>query len=491
MIGSHAVKAKPNSMVGRLFLNSWDSIKPYVVLNKAKTMIKMGPSQEEANKLQIFLNGIYGAKKNKNYNTISDKLEKAVSAFIEELVQDVKIVEDDGSGQGKITTSKKQKTHSYRIKFDTINRTLNELQMAINQGSLQKLNEIYGSGNLEDLAIQIQDAIQEIKDDPVLKSIFITNAGFDKGFLRTGVDPIQQIPNIVANIDEINRVLSLANMNLGAIYGEGFERSLDALSQILNDQTHKKTDEILEEVFSKGYRTAGSSQANRGSLREGYDLSYQLVQGQRDYIWRKAQYETAQQALKSGNMVQITAFDETKGKMDVNFILPDENGGINFRVSAKSWSTMNDFGDTTLFNAMVRTVGINDTLSWGLVQGYYGPKGKIYPEIEAYKYAKVCLLVDTVMGYSQKNNYVDTIIIQDRTDITNPIKVFSMKTILEKIENQIDLIPISEFDDVLTKINLTTKSSKWWLSTLQSQMHSKRIAIGAGLLKLVNENFTI
>jgi len=73
--------------------------------------------------------------------------------------------------------------------------------------------------------------------------------------------------------------------------------------------------------------------------------------------------------LRSDEYVTITSFDKTKGKMDVEFKMPEEEGSGTFRISAKSWSdtSKRDFGDTTLFNAMARTVGINDTLSWGLV----------------------------------------------------------------------------------------------------------------------------
>jgi len=98
----------------------------------------------------------------------------------------------------------------------------------------------------------------------------------------------------------------------------------------------------------------------------------------------------------------LSAYDEKKGKVDMTFSIPALNGkqASTFEVSAKSWKNGVDnwhtFNSTSLQNALLRTVGFDAALSYGLVLGYY----RTNTYMRFHDFARACALVDIVMGFS-------------------------------------------------------------------------------------------
>ena len=103
-------------------------------------------------------------------------------------------------------------------------------------------------------------------------------------------------------------------------------------------------------------------------------------------------------------------------------------------------SGKHDFGDTTLFDALLRdTENLNSYINFGLQLGYATRNGD--KQIAKYSqyvdcmhlYARLCLLLDILIGYSQKEAYADTIIINARN--LRRIKVYKIRDILTRIGN--------------------------------------------------------
>jgi hypothetical protein len=131
--------------------------------------------------------------------------------------------------------------------------------------------------------------------------------------------------------------------------------------------------------------------------------------------------------------------------MDVNFKFPikDEKGNtiktINFRASLKNWDQLSgrDFGETSVGSALIRTIGAE-----GIINDIFIPILSKEEDIKQYRdnahqIAQISLLVDILMGYSQENNYADTIIINERSKKT--IKVISIQDVLDNLKEKLNL----------------------------------------------------
>lgn len=187
-------------------------------------------------------------------------------------------------------------------------------------------------------------------------------------------------------------------------------------------------------------------------------------------------------STKEDEIITIRSFDEKSGKADVLFKLPTVES--DFKISAKSWGqyfNQHTFNETSLFNALIRTSNLDYTLAYGLVVGYYNPVGQLYDWVQAHEFAKLCIFLDTVMGYSQKNNWVDTIVIENRGNKETPVSVYSIRQILEKPLKRWS--PYINYDPKALNLRYI-KSSEWWLKKIQSQMHSVKVSVSQGILNL-------
>jgi len=94
----------------------------------------------------------------------------------------------------------------------------------INSSSLGLLEKIYP--NVTNIVLSIwKDFLQIIFDDDLYK-IWITKTGLSLRKLNKDENNL----HLVERIDTLTEAMRIANKNYGAIYGEGFERSLDALN---------------------------------------------------------------------------------------------------------------------------------------------------------------------------------------------------------------------------------------------------------------------
>jgi uncharacterized protein YjbI with pentapeptide repeats len=139
-----------------------------------------------------------------------------------------------------------------------------------------------------------------------------------------------------------------------------------------------------------------------------------------------------------------------------------------FRVSAKNWQTLSgsDFGETDLGGAILRNATLYDALTYGLQLGWFehAESDKTYEE-QLHHFARLNLLLDIVMGYSQENGYTNTIIINDREN--SEIKVYSIRKILDKVKKQIiDLSKCSSYNE--EKVKSILKEALGWTEHLNT-----------------------
>ena len=105
---------------------------------------------------------------------------------------------------------------------------------------------------------------------------------------------------------------------------------------------------------------------------------------------------------------------DRQGKMDVEFMFNTEaKQTIPFRISAKNWQTLDrDFGETNVIYALLRSAGNESAVEYA-----FAMQDKDATNLSAaHRLAKYSLLVDILMGYSQQNNYADTIVINVRNE---------------------------------------------------------------------------
>jgi uncharacterized protein YjbI with pentapeptide repeats len=139
-----------------------------------------------------------------------------------------------------------------------------------------------------------------------------------------------------------------------------------------------------------------------------------------------------------------------------------------FRVSAKNWQTLSgsDFGETDLGGAILRNATLYDALTYGLQLGWFEhtESDKTYEE-QLHHFARLNLLLDIVMGYSQESGYTNTIIINDREN--SEIKVYSIRKILDNVKKQIiDLSKCSNYNE--EKVKSILKEALSWTEHLNT-----------------------
>jgi hypothetical protein len=301
--------------------------------------------------------------------------------------------------------------------------TIKELESRLQAVEAWKGDESGEVGKIVgDLEEQLKQLLEEVKRDKGIN---------DEEFVKDKIlfeNSSQDIIKKVANIDNLySQITYFQNFPISNdLLGKTFEYALDFLVKLV---TEGVTDEIMNE-FGKT-ATFGQQTANRGEIinAEGITITTSKTKEGKTKTFLE---------LGNGDSFEVTsAFSDKQGKIDVNIKFPEINNNQPSRVSAKNWSKFSgrDFGTVNLESAMLRTVGVNPTLSYGLSVGYFSSKATGVLNA-VHNYAKAVVSLDSLMGYSQLSNYADTIIINDRA--ARKIHVYSISSLLSKIEYDLD-----------------------------------------------------
>ena len=470
MIHYSKSKAKQDSKIGKLFGLSWELNKHRKnMLRNARGRLK----RYKAKEIENFLNDLYKLQNSKYFSSlengveIANEIDQAISKYIEELAYNTEVKDD------KEVVSKKvgQDTHSARIHENTIRNKIKEINRLLNASTIEAL---VNHKDWKDINIDVnqikRDLLEALKDgDLVTKCNFLRKMNTSE---KNTVQNIEDLDNLYKAVRHLN-----GGSNLPQIYGKAFERTLKVFSNLLNMKAEDSVSEIISTTF-KG-QTEGDTSVDRGELKSNiYDINHKIFSSSTSSL------------TDESNLVKINSFDRRQGKMDVAFKLPDGiANGETLRISAKSWEGLSgkDFGETTLLDAIVRTAGIDDALAYGLTVGFYNPIGKLWEEVYAHEFAKTCIFLDIVMGYSQKQGFADIIVIEDRSNFTRPIKVVSIYNLLTKITQHInDLKGITySYDNINIRdyLNMNDKTESWYLNKLVSFMRDIKVSVTSGILK--------
>lgn len=487
------------------------------ILSKAKQRILSQAGDQDYKSLEDYLNALYYPKKQVNpdadLNDMIQRVHNQTLEYIQEVLKkDISNYDfSQGLYYGEARIDKEvaligekfvgTKEHEKQIRYttlqtrynqlvkyyDTINKRIinNELNMGQLKIEFQKLWE-----QLPDLILKCQqaisDAISGMSESDFQRKYFTKSKNLDSwDQLITSLDTAY---NLLRTYDSLS-------IDPGAI-GAVFEHSLNVFSGLTAQSAKNISDNLLKEMFKK--ETAGAVQVNRGGLFniEGFEAKIEEVTETKEGKERKnIQYKVSD---NHGNTVTLEgAFAEKEGKMDVLFDFPydssDPKTFQRFRVSAKNWEKIEEssLGETSIGAAILRTVGLRPTLGYGFALAYtaYADKG-LYPWIS--QYAKACVLVDVLMGYSQKTGYADTLIVNERSK--SGIKVYSIAKILEenkylnavlsggKDPVQLDERALGHSMIGESKIDFSRKVSGSYLNTILTELQAQKIKLSSSIL---------
>lgn len=357
--------------------------------------------------------------------------------------------------QDILAKTKKNAENTCYQKFSTIKAELEQLKIFIDQlpvpGTkkelkISKKKQSIAKGRLEKIYNDIISYLEQ-------QGYSDTSAVVRKNYIGTSKnnkemeDSRATIAHRIYQLREIADFLASNPIAVPAkVYGDVLEYALGALSNIqlkdIPNKVNKMTKEELKlEELKKGVHGANTKNLGEHKNRVAIGVGNVVVT-----------YEEEGTAKDP--------FSDRQGKMDVEFTLPGLPGtGKTYRISAKNWATVKeteksprDFGSTRVGAAILRSLGpqgLYDHFSPAIVCAE--PGSAEFNQLQySHKIAKYSLLLDILMGYSQTNNYADTVVINDRQ--VKEMKVFSIRHILEAVESEtLKLKPIKlsirDYDD--------------------------------------------
>lgn len=326
--------------------------------------------------------------------------------------------------------------HKEKIYISTLESRLNRVKQVLNQ-----IDASNGGAVLDDLKkdlVSLQSNLQNllnIKDVQTNKN----GAFLD---LEHNDDLYQAVQIIDAQFEAASQV--------GGIFGpRDYGQILEWVLQAFDASTEPLIEEIGEDIIQKELidkmtKTAGSDTTGKNGL----SVSINGIKYDTDYIKKppKSGEVTISNGTESFSFKYTQGFkpdSDRQGKMDVNFTFNDEGTYVPFRISAKNWKTLDrDFGSTPLIYALLRTLGDESATEYAFAMQDEKNDNVVKSSHQMAKYA---IIADILMGYSQENNYADTLLINDRA--ASRVIVVSLVDLMEKIYSKIEDQKIQGYND--------------------------------------------
>ena len=397
------------------FVKAKDALK-----KKADNRLKISSTNTE--ELQKFLQDFFYPKKQTGETGQNKELEKQLAQIYEEKTG--KVFEDFSLGANKLKLKSldddlkiireqyEQFSHVQKIQLNTIDQRLNKCEML-----LKKIDKLDKN--------KITEVQKEIEQEA--KNLKKNLENFLKDYKKDGLKPedyisIEKDKSALALVEKIDK--SYEKLSVYGIYpkdyGNLFELAL-GLTQYNIDNIAEETvkeltvKELLEEVEKKvkgSEKVSGDTQFNVKDIIEGINFK------------------------KDGSV----SLNKKKGagssrsqKMDIVFSFPQgQNKKRDYRVSAKNWETSGDFGETSLWYVIQRTFNLKEADAFLKTMGK--SNASVNQLQEAHNFAKLAIFLDVIMGYSQKNGWVDTIVLNIRKQ--QKIIVESITNLLNGIEQK-------------------------------------------------------
>ena len=240
-------------------------------------------------------------------------------------------------------------------------------------------------------------------------------------------------------------------------YGQVLEWILQAFSNNGNSLAEQAAEHLVDGLVEQMTNTAGSSKTT--SKGDFLKVTSKDIKVDGTFVSTgmddkgQAEYSVSD-GVNSFSFSAVQGFNpdsERQGKMDVNFTFNDSAGkSIPFRISAKNWQTLDrDFGETNIAYALLRSAGNESTVEYA-----FAMQDKYNTNIvnAAHRLAKYSILIDILMGYSQTENYADTIVINVRSE--QRVIVGSIVDIIDQINKDLDNLAIAGYEDDTIHANM-------------------------------------
>lgn len=348
--------------------------------------------------------------------------------------------------QDILAKTKKNAENTCYQKFSTIKAELEQLRVFIDQlpvpGTKKELEvskkkQSIAKGRLEKVYNDITTYLEQQgynDTSAVIRNNYIGTSKNNKEM----EDSRATIAHRIYQLREITDFLVSNPIAVPAkVYGDVLEYALGALSNVQLNDIPNKVNAMVEQglgLEKLKERVHGADTKNLGEHKNRVAIGVGNV---------------AVTYTEDG--IAKDPFSDRQGKMDVEFTLPGT--GKTYRISAKNWATVKeteksprDFGSTRLGAAILRSLGpqgLYDNFSPAIVYAKQG-SAEFNQLQHSHQIAKYSLLLDILMGYSQTNNYADTVVINDRQ--AKEMKVFSIRHILEKV-SQSSSLSVKDYDE--------------------------------------------
>lgn len=335
---------------------------------------------------------------------------------------------------------------------------------------------------------QVKDALKNMRQETAteeLKAIQVTLNSLQQGLesllaeygskekISVG-DPNSSVYEQVNYLDKLwFQVSTVLGGFTPADYGRVLEWALQAASAYVDRLAEDGAEKIAKSALERMMNPSGSERTEGGKslinlkdidLSKEKDITVTPGEKSSSYIVNIPDENGSFISIEVGPFNENTA---VQGKMDVNFILANKKNGTNtpFRISAKNWSHISghDLGETSVAYALLRQVGLNQTHQYSYIMGENDDS-----EVDnAHDMAQIALLLDILMGFAQKNNYADTLVINDRA--SSRIIVKSIPDLVHNLLMQNDF-KISQYEKV--KSDIRAKHRIMW-KALVDKKHEK------------------
>lgn len=469
------------------FLSAKDKLNPQKILENAKNRVGKQP-KNNYKELSDYLNAVFYPKKNNNNGALLEKFENNILSAINETFDRVYQRYDFDKNNGVLNESMMEVNNSGKIATGIYGQTqhkqyINSDTLKVRKQALEtRINSLKNS--FTDFTDLIADMENLVKD----MNLMLQQSGAEQNIenMRINVNN-NKFRELMDKIDlGWSKVTYVEALPLPVrVTGEAFERMLQASSAFASRKAEEiAEDEILEALKQK---TAGSTGISRGMLSmetkiDGLEIKqsknsndvYAVIEG------------------KNGSKFSTsTIFSKKDMKMDVEYVLPLKGSEqtATFRISAKNWAAVDgnfrDFGETSMLAGILRTTGsLDKAIMYGLQAGYIPPDHNKDISVNAQRFGDICVIVDILMGYSQKEGYADTIVVNNRK--AQQIEVYSMRDILNQVQKA------KSFNSFLVKSPykhiIYSKEIKPQITELLTNLNSYNLRVGSNILRLGNKN---
>lgn len=224
--------------------------------------------------------------------------------------------------------------------------------------------------------------------------------------------------------DKFNEILKTIQVGPASL-GKIFEYGLAGINGEVGLFAQMTTEKLIDE-FVLG---------DKSVKREGTDVAIVFDTGDKPRAKKDLKF-TGKNSLTIGGVEIKTDFSDSRmGKADVIVHLPSDPKS-SFKISAKNWAGFNighehGFGETSIMAAVARSNPSDSVLQHFLYA--MGPREANENQIQAFHdYAKMCLALDILIGYSQRSfgGTADTIVINNRQE--KKIYVYSGQQLIDE-----------------------------------------------------------